>query len=338
MSDVIDFYVKPFQYNAFADYVIREHSNYVDWINNNFSQLVATDIPEADLSVDYFCGTVYGKLPLMSMNEHYEIRKHDGQEEYENIVIGLGKGYKYYLFLDHYYVRSSQYFEKKHVIHDVLVISKKDEIISFLENTDGFIHKFEITEGEFLRSYLLHENYCTFELSVNNEEKYEFSIDRFGLMIKEYTMGINSINNESNYLSEKGYFSKEFYELKVKNANSWGINVYDNISQNTIDLANKKCFVDYRWFYLMMERNENMCNKLKYCKTRGYIGEFECDLTCNKLTIIRNEIKKNMNKVIKYTYSGFSLEGIPEVGLNMREIKSKELDIYMELLAFLNFR
>lgn len=335
---MLDFYVKPFQYNAFADYVIRKHPNYVEWINNNFIQLVAKDIPEVDLEVDYLCGNVFGKLPLMSMTDHYEIRKHDGQEEYAVIVHGLEKGFKYYLFLDHFYLKESRFFGARHWIHDVLLIGKKDGRIHFLENTDGFIHEFEVSESEFLSSYLSHDIYCTFELGVNKDEKYDFSIERFGNMLKEYAFGIDSLANQDQYLANRGYYSKDFFEAKLKEVNCWGVNVYDSISRKTIELANQKQFVDYRWYYLVMEKNDILCKKMDYCQTRGYIGKTESEMLSQRLNALSNEIKKNMNRVVKYTYSGFSLKGIPEIGLKMLEIKEKDFEIYMELLAILGVR
>lgn len=338
MSSILDFYVKPFQYNAFADYVIRNHPNYVEWTNNNYIQLAAKDILEADLEVDYFCGSVFGKIPLMSMIDHYEIRRYDGQEAYDIIVLGLEKGFKYYLFLDHFYIKSSQFFQKRHHVHDVLVVGRTDGMINFLENTDGFIRKFEISESEFLSSYLSHDNYCTFELNANNDVKYAFSIERFENMLNEYAFGIDSSVNSDQYLDNNGYYSKEFFEAKFERINCWGVNVYDSISRKTIELAKQKKFVDYRWYYLVMEKNNILCKKLDYCKKRGYIGEIESDLVSQRLNELSNEIKKNMNRVVKYVYSGFALQGIPEVGLNMLEIKKSELEIYMELLKLLGVR
>lgn len=336
MSEELFFYVKAFQYYAFADYVIRGHVDYKDWVYNNYIQVCAKDVHGQDLEVDYLVGSVFGKHPLMNMIDHYEIKKHDGKDAYDLILNGLEQKRMYYIFLDHYYIKSSSYYGKKHWIHDVFVVRRENGVIYYLENTDGFIHLLSMPESELATSYIEQDNHCTFELSVNNDFRYKFSIDRFCLMLKDYVMATDSLAHQEEYLAQTGYYSKEFFEGKLEHINYWGINVYDSIAKNTIECAQNGKFVDYRWFYLMKEKNDILCDKLLYCESKGYIGMDDVKKVNQQLMGLSNDIKKGMNRVVKYVYSGFNLSGIPEVGENLLEIKKKELEVYASLLRAFN--
>ena len=64
-NNSVETYIKPYQFSAFADYIIQTHPSYEEWNANNYINLYGID--NGSHVVDYCTGSVFGLLPLLTV-------------------------------------------------------------------------------------------------------------------------------------------------------------------------------------------------------------------------------------------------------------------------------
>lgn len=334
MKEELELYVKPYQYNAFADYIVREHPDYEEWANNHFIELVGMDQIKEDIpvSVDYLSGNIYGKIPLLSIIDYSYLKNKDKDKVIKLIEEGLSAGKRYYVFIDHFYMKNTKEYQNEHMVHDILLIKNEDGKFYFFENVDGFIDEYEMEKALFWKIFYAHDIECIYELGISEEAEYTFDIGLFRKMIEDYTFARDLSGSYKEYLPDCGFYSNEFFDGRLEKITYWGIDVYDIISKKTKVNAKHKEYVDYRCYYILIERNQNMISKLMFCIDRGYIGKESVEDIIERLNNINARIKKNMHRVFKYIYSDFRVSGMDEVADSMQEIKQEEKEVYIDLL------
>lgn len=342
-KEFTEFYIQPYQYNAFADKVIREHPDYEDWVNNNYIQLVGNAVLETDVhsTVEYFSGTTFGKLPLLnivdlSKRREKMVTEEDRENLLNDIFEALSNKNDLYLHFDHYYVKNSEYYMKEHMVHDVLVFDYTGETVSYYENVGGMYTKFVIDKEEFITAYLGNDNAMTYVLSCNKEFRYKFDLERFVTMIEDYALGNDSRENKELYLYEDGFFSDDFYTMKESGEKNFGVEVYKTVRDYSLNYKETSVGLDYRMYFTLFEHNRRMIEKLNYCCEKGYINFEDFKNEIEELGEITNTLYQILAKVIQYSYSAPTDEQVKAVVDQMMEVYEKEKPLYKRILD--NFR
>ena len=333
MNEKFDFYVQPYQYNAFADLIIQKHPDYNAYVNNNFIQIIGMNSINEDIGifVDYLCGNVYGRLPLLNVTDYSYLKNKDKQQTIQLIKNGLKGNKKYYLFLDHFYIENTTEYQKRHFQHDILLLSNENGFFRYLENVNGYILEYVIEEKNFFYNFYSHNNSHIFELTYNTNERYYFELDRFLQMLNDYTYG-NKVNNMKLYLPECGFYSNNFFDGRINRIDHWGINVYDIIAQRTSNSVKNHSFIDYRAYYIMFEKNQNLIKKLDYCIKERHIRNYDFATEKKQLKELCTDLQNMMYRAIKYNYRSHQLKGIEKLATEVLEIKKTEQQILKNII------
>lgn len=298
--------INTFQYNAFAETVIENHKSYEDWFNNNYIQIVGYDRDEANsdypiMGLDYLSGSIYGHFPLMQLDDLSPKMASFSKEDIVRIIDnGLERGDKWYLFLDHFYIPDSRYYQKKHFIHDVLVYTTQEENWLFLESRDGRYDSYSLTKNEMTDNIIQNKAQCLYNLSLNSEAEYIFNIDNFLIMLKDYLYSRNSLEHKEIYLDDNCFYSEEFYDAKERSYEYFGIESYELIKKIISEAISKQKMIDYRMIYLMKEHNKNMISRLDYCIKNKYIDPGMKEILKDKFTEVDEKIGKLLNRSLRY--------------------------------------
>lgn len=336
--DKVNFYVQPYQYNAFADYIIQGHECYEEWINNQFVEMIGMNSIKEDIiiTIDYLSGNIYGKMPLLSIIDYSYMKNQDREGSIKKISEGVKSGKKYYVFVDHFYMPNARGYQKRHSVHDVLIIKNEDGIFHYLENVDGFIKEYEIPVDEFFEIFYAHDIECIYELDIDKESKYYFDIKTFRTMLEDYVTGRDVKDHWDIYLDNSGFYSSEFFDARLNQVDYWGINVYDLVAKNVLQHAEKKESIDYRTIYIMQEKNQNLISKLNFCVKRGYLKEEDIQEIVEKLKKICARLGKDVRKIYKYVCSGFVAPGMESIAEDIKISKEEEKEIYNSILDLLS--
>ena len=114
--------IRTYHYNAFAESILSGHAYYDAWIANNYIQIVTYKDKKGinDGLLDYFCGTIFGSVPLLS-NEYVDKSEIiTSEEKMEYLKEWLDQGRYLYTFVDEYYIFDTYNYRKNHYVHDIL--------------------------------------------------------------------------------------------------------------------------------------------------------------------------------------------------------------------------
>ncbi|MBR5762915.1 MAG: amino acid adenylation domain-containing protein, partial [Lachnospiraceae bacterium] len=341
-KEYVEFYTQPYQYNAFADYVIQAHPDYEDWTQNNYIQLIGNAEVDAaaNSTIEYFTGTVFGKLPMLKIQDIAKRKKKalkldtpEVKEELADYILGaVSKGKKSYLFFDHYYIKSSEAYLKAHQKHDVMIIDYADDKVSYFENVGGMYTKFVIDKEEFMAAYFGTNDACTFILSPNKKFSYKFDMDRFITMLEDYTYARDSRVNEDMYLTYDGFVSKDFYGPKDKGIKNFGIKTYETVKKYSLAYKETSIGFDYRMYYLLFEHDRRMVEKLNYCCEHGYADYRTIGKEISELGELTDTLYQILTKAIQFNYVTPTDEQVEEITDRLMEAYKREKVLYEELL------
>lgn len=296
-----DLYVKPYEYNAFADYVCKNHPDYEAWVTSHYIQLCGLDnsVAEQKGFVDYLAGNIFGRISLLNITDYSE-EKVDNREHMINVFdCGLRMNHSFYLFLDHYAIKGMEEYGESHNIHDILLVDHTDDEYIYIENVGGKLKKRKLLKSDFVDAYYCHNNSCTFELSANMKARYSFDINVFLTSLDEY---LNSLppKDLQIYFDETDFFSEEFFEGKAKKTCCYGINSFNVAAKALCEAERLGYRADYRMIYILMEHSINLSRKVSYLSKEGYVNEDDAKLLIQELSQVSAAIRLCLYKTIKY--------------------------------------
>lgn len=341
-KEYVEFYTQPYQYNAFADYVIKDHPDYEDWTQNNYVQLIgdAEIDKEANSTIEYFTGTVFGKLPMLHIQDiakrkrkALKLNTPEAKEELADYILkAVSKKKCAYLFFDHYHIKSSESYMKEHMKHDVMIVDYSDDKVTYFENVGGMYTKLVIDKEEFMAAYFGNDDACTFILSPNRKFSYRFDIDRFITMLEDYTYAKDSRVHEDMYLTYEGFVSKDFWPLKEKGSKNFGINTYETVKNYSIHYRETKVGFDYRMYYLLFEHDRRMVEKLNYICERGYADFATLGQEISELGELTDSLYQILTKAIQFSYVPPTDEQVKEITDRLMEEYKKEKALYERII------
>ena len=330
-----NYYVKPYEYNAFADIVISDHQDYKAWNANNYIQVFVTELNNKtkDIYIDYLSGSVYGCIPILKIEDLSPDKINNPQQVYDRIKLGLSQGYVYYTFLNHSYIPfySKDLFDYEE--HDVLINSKNSNEIKYIENLKGEYELYEVNEEKIKESFLNCNNNCVFELKSDKNMRYKFNLDSFIKMLYEY-LNSKEPKDESVYFHKNGFYSENFFGEKKSSALAYGIDSYSYIVEYVIKNINQKRNIDYRMFYLLKEHKHNMIDKISYLVQHNYIHKDKAEKLMEQFKNLENRLNTIMHIVMKYNYkltSNVVDRVVGEIDILVKEDKKAFYDLYISL-------
>lgn len=333
-----EFYVKPYQFNAFADYVISSHPDYEAWNNNNYIQMIGNAEIEKTVhsTVEYYTGTVFGRLPMLDINDLSKKKEAlKTEEERENFTNGLldviNNKHCLYMMSDHYYLSNSEAYQKEHVKHDVLAYEYADGKIGYFESVGGMYGKFSVDAKEFFEAYYGTSDPCTFELSCNEKFSYKFDLKRFTTMLEDYAFARDSRERWNLYICDTGFISPDFYRMKDAGEKCFGVEVFKTVRDYSLNYKETSVGIDYRMYYILFEHDQKMLEKLQYCCEHGYIDPSKIGAEMGRLGELVNELYMLLTKVIQFNYVDPTDEQVKEVVEKLMSIYSKEKELYIDL-------
>ena len=326
-----EYYVQPYEYNAFADAVISEHPDYEAWNMNNYIHTFITNRKHdnGEIYVDYLSGTVFGLIPILKIEDLSPEKLTDPQQIYERVKDGIKHGLVYYTFLDHFYFPFSQEYQRVHDAHDVMICSLNDNNFGYVENIRGAYHLYTVDEEKLRESFLNCKNNCVFELSPDLNNHFEFDIDSFKQMVFDY-MNSRKPDDESIYFHENGFYSDGFFEPKKTLTVAYGIDAYALLVEYMSKRVESKQMVDYRGFYLLREHKHNMIGKLEYLVRHNYLDSEKAEKLITDFRNIEHRLNLMMCKVVKYDFK-FSADAVEGVAEEMSVLAEEEKRIFADL-------
>ena len=317
-----EYYVQPYEYNAFADAVISRHPDYEAWNANNYIQTFVTkrNNDQKDIYIDYYSGSVFGLIPLLKINDLSPSKLLDPEQVYDRIKQGIKQGQVYYAYLDHFYFPFSQEYQTNHDAHDVLVTSYDENNYSYVENIRGAYHQYNIDENRFKESFINCKNNCIFELEADLNNHYMFDIDVFKQMLFEYVNSIKPVD-DSIYFHENGFYSSNHFETKKALTVGYGIDCYAWLAEDIEKKVSQKQMVDYRIFYFLREHKHNMIDKIEYLKQHNYLDIDNYDKLVQQFKNIEHRLNLIMCKVVKYDFQFVAsvVDGVAEEMVRVAE-------------------
>lgn len=331
--DELELNIKTYQYNAFPDYIMQKHPDYFKWLYSNFIQIIGLDL---DIGcVDYNCGSVYGRLPLLKINDYSsELEKMEFDDIREMIDEGLKKGKKYYCFLDAYWLEGRGEYKTEHYPHDVLISEDNADDFVYIENVDGFYKFFRLNKDLFLKNMLGIGFKTLIELDVNSSKSFELDIDNICIMLDEYLKGTSDPRNTGLYYDDTDFSCRVIFDDKDKITTCYGIDVYKLIKEKIIKTAQKSERIDFRVIYLLLEKNELMINRLEYLQKEINLDKSVIERLKKEIEKICTRLKKCMYIMIKYNYKR-NTRKIIEMCKEFAEIELYERRVYEDILRIL---
>ncbi|SFU54238.1 hypothetical protein [Butyrivibrio sp. M55] len=328
MNEEIQTYVKTFQYLAFADYLIKDHPCYEDWKNNNYINLYGFEGGRA--AVDYCSGHLFGAFPLLNHIDRSDEINNDYEKFKETVLKGTEVGKAFYFNVDHYYIKNYSEYGTKHIVHDILLVKRICDGFECIENIYGFLKKTVIEEDDLLRAFSRNKDKCVFELFSNDKKSFSFDYQEFTHMLDDYVNSTDISDHKEIYFHQSGFFSNDFFGDRFKEGTVYGINVYDFIIGCIEKSVGKNEMVDFRLVFILLEKNTNLSEKIRYIKKKGYISGSIDELEDELLEICK-ALKKIVYLVIMYDTS-FNKKYITGIGQLLKELKDQEYEVYNNIL------
>lgn len=143
---------------------------------------------------------------------------------------GIDEGFYIQLFVDHYYIKKSSSYKKKHFLHDVATIfGYSDETQVFVIGDNFFEGKYEIIEvtfDEVLRARAYNEELPIERFKIIKEYTYSMKVIDIKQMLKCYVEGevyknIGKVNKNNIHLLDSNgtVCGMRFYEVLIKKIN-----------------------------------------------------------------------------------------------------------------------
>lgn len=317
-----EYYVQPYEYNAFADAVISRHPDYDAWNANNYIQTFVTrrNNDQKDIYIDYYSGSVFGLIPLLKINDLSPSKSEDPLPVYDRLKQGIKEGIVYYAYLDHFYFPFSPEYQKNHDAHDVLVTSYDENGFSYVENIRGAYHEYSVDESRFKESFINCKDNCIFELEPDLNNHYVFDINAFRQMLSDY-MNSREPADDSIYFYKNGFYSSNHFDNKKALTVGYGIEAYSWLADDIVKKVSQKQMVDYRIFYLLREHKHNMIGKIDYIKNHNYLKADSYDKLVEQFKNIEYRLNLMMCKVVKYDFqfAASVVDGIAEEMVRVAE-------------------
>lgn len=225
-----------------------------------------------------------------------------------------------HVFMDHYYIRQSQRYKKKHFLHDCATIFGYENDCFFV--ADNFFNgKFSIGRVPFSEVELaVTNNKNNIVEGINLDKNIDFRLEKIDLMniILSYLKEINIWEN-----TVKNIIDRETV---------YGIGLYDILNDDCNKLLESNFeFNDYRTFHVMYNHmkvgvllveyiNENLARKAELIKN-------EYEVMCDNMLIIRNLFIKSILSEKK--------ENILRIKELLFDLREQEKNFLEEMLKFL---
>lgn len=328
MNEEIQTYVKTFQYLAFADYLIKDHPCYEDWINNHYINLYGFEGERT--AVDYCSGHLFGAFPLLDHIVRSDEINNDYEKFKETILKGTESGKAFYFNVDHFYIKNHDEYRSKHIVHDILLVNRTSGGFECMENIYGFLKTIVIEEDDLFRAFSQNDDTCVFELSPNYKKTFSFDYQVFKQMLYDYVNSEDISDHKDIYFPQSGFFSNDFFGGRFNENTVYGISVYDFIIDCIEKSVENNEMVDYRLVFILLEKNTNLIKKIKYIKKKGYIFDSIDELN-NELSEMCKILKRLVYLVIMYD-TAFDNKYIDDTGSVLKKMKNQEYEVYNNIL------
>lgn len=263
--------------------VMTEIKNeYLNWLSQNYIQLFMKRFDPNEIYIDYYLGATKNYQPFVTThyldiyNEDYDYEIYDKNKWFELVESRID--HKIYIVadIDHYYIKETEYYNKKHRFHQVLIygvnIKKKTYYVLGYGLKNAMVN-YEMSKNVLWKS-LSHEGIRLICCRVNiDENAYPFNPVIIVKRLREYLNGQNSSEDISDSFP------------KMLN-DKWGIDVYRSILQNESELY-IFCH-NSRLSYFFYEHKKLMLERFDYIQTKVTIPE---SITKE----IRSCLEKNLN-------------------------------------------
>lgn len=326
-------YTQTYLYEAYPLSILEANGNdYLPWLLSNYIQVDCFKDVKKDLFL-VFHGPLGNGCPYLKVQEILWSNLTKFNLDLELFIKReIEEGYYLYFQVDDFYRSNSIFFNKSHVIHDLLIYGYDDEINCYnyiaYDNDRLFgedVIEYQMFEKAFYNNNLdKDENAWADKILLykyNPKGEYKFNLDLVKHSIREYLLGINSFeiyNRFQNKNKDKAYGIEVFQVLKEY------INYIDqNISE--------KREIDLRTLRIIKEKNEIMIERLKYI---------------NKKIINIKDIIKRYNNINELTNKCFSLgieynisfnkDVLDNIYRSLFEIKEQEESVLQDLLTKLS--
>ena len=220
--------------------------------------------------LDYFCGTIFGSVPLLS-NEYVDKSEIiTSEEKMEYLKEWLDQGRYLYTFVDEYYIFDTYNYRKNHYVHDILIFGyDRDGLFSVIGYTKKGYSSRKIGVSDLYQA-IQNDNGCLFKIELKNEE-YRFDIKTFKRMCIEYCDANDSTKSKEIYLDTASYNSS--FDNRLFQEACFGLDLYQELTERLTTFLPSKMWLDNRVFFLINEHKENMAYKVDYLINHHYLAD-----------------------------------------------------------------
>ena len=288
--------------------ILRDECAY-DWIFNNYIQL---ETPrrghEHILRLDHYMPfdnniSIWLRCPFVSVHKIYsEICYDKWANRLEFIIECISKDFYCYLWLDEFYISNSEYFQREHFVHDILIYGYdlKKQTLNVAEYfKDGKYSYGEVSFNEFLMACV--DNPSLTWLIKFESWGYVFDINITIRLLKEYLESENTSLRFGLEIPKKNYI--------------YGMEIYNVLLEYIEQMREGRKGFDSRPFHVLWEHKMLMTKRIEYLHEKGYIN----DDSYTTLVKEFSEIEKDA-LILKNLHLKFSITHKSDICIKMYEI------------------
>ncbi len=290
--------IRTYQYNAFAESIIGVHKDYEEWLANNYVQImVREDFENSRNVIEYLAGSIFGCCPLLDFQGEI---KEDIMSSFTSYIEYLDnmlrQEYYIYTFVDEYYIPNRVSYQKNHFEHDILLYGwEHNNLVYMGYDALGNYAKGKLSAEQLYRA-MQTDSPCLIRLNLN-KNSYQFNIQNFIFMLKQYVYAEDSRQNLDIYLDMSKY-NPQFYDGKLNKPLIFGSHVYRKLEQ-LIDYCDETgAPYDWRVLHLLYEHKQSMYQKIKYLMSNNYLEDNESTLVQYNDIVSKAKIIENLG--LKY--------------------------------------
>ncbi len=238
-----------------------------DWIYNNYIQLeTPRQGHEHILRLDHYMPfdnniSIWQRCPFVSVHKIYpEICYDKWTNRLEFVIESLSKDFYCYLWLDEYYLSSSEHFQKNHFIHDILIYGydMAKQVLNVAEYFKGGKYSYgEVRFDEFLMACV--DNPSLTWLIRFESWGYVFNIDITIRLLKEYLGSENTSLRFGLEIPKKDYI--------------YGMAIYDVLLEYIEQMRKGEKSFDSRPFHVLWEHKTLMTGRIEYLHEKRYLDD-----------------------------------------------------------------
>lgn len=327
--------------NAYLLASILHNKDFEPWFLNNYIQIFSDESFYIDFDLPgYSDPRCIQWMNFTHIQREFLVKLDIKVEEF--IMKGIIEGYYIHLFLDEYFIPSSQSFQKRKFPHNILIHGFDSEngifhIAGFLGSQSKFIFNETITQQQLIDSFKSVEpqkddlnGLVLFKATPKNTIHANKYVNFYGFNIQFV------IETIKDYLYSRQ--NMDYVNANHKDVNqltrTFGIAVTESLDKYLDLLLAGERELDRRTFYTLHQHKVTMLNRIKFMKRNNYIKS-EANYIIDKYSHITKITKNIENIMIKFMLTKDTTL-IASAKSRIRELVSEEKQTLHYLLKQLN--